>query len=128
MNFAEAIADNPPRLVVLFRQGPDGSEQFQWGVVGKAPVLSLIGGILVAQADLLRDEWVPECTNEEPAFALLWDAADRTTSHYLHPLIPRVPLVGMLETIKAMLVDSRLAQHVAAQSLIVGLDGRPMRQ
>lgn len=131
MSFADVIADNPPRLAVLFQRGQDGSEQFQWGVAGSIPMLSLIGGIVRVQASLLGDEWIPECDLPEgqpSALVIVWEKDDRTFSHYLSPEIPREPLVGMLETIKAMLVAGRLGQHSASQKVqLLGPDGSPMR-
>jgi hypothetical protein len=131
--FTEVMATNPPRLVVLFQRGPDGSEQFQWGVVGHIPVLSMIGQLIRVQADLVSGEWIPECESEPPgnhppALVVVWDGADRTLSHYVHSDIPAVPLAGMLETVKAMLVDSRVAAQAGAQkTLLLGPDGTPMR-
>ena len=128
MNYAETVLTNPPRLVVLFQRARDGSEQFQWGVVGNMPILSLIGGIAHVQADLVHGQWIPECDNDPPALVIAWDAADRTMSHFIHPGIPADAIVGMLETIKSMLVASRLGQHNASQKVeILGPDGRPMR-
>jgi hypothetical protein len=122
MGFAETMATNPPRMVVLFQRGHDGSEQFQWGVVGSIPILTLIGAIAQAQADLLGGDWMPEC--DKPALVITWVATDRTTYRFIHPDIPAEPLVGMLETIKSMLVASRMAQHAGANR-ILGPDGKP---
>ncbi len=127
-NFAEVMSTNPPRLVVQFQRGRDGGEQFQWGVVGAIPILTLIGYIGRVQADLVVDAWIPECDTSPPSLVVAWDARDRTLSHYVHPDVPTDPLGGMLETIKQMLVDSRLAQFAAAQrTQILGPDGQPMR-
>lgn len=125
-NFSETMSTNPARLVVLFQRGHDGAEQFQWGVVGKIPILTLIGGIISAQSDLVRCEWMPEC--DEVAFVMAWDADDGCLLNFLHPDIPCQALIGMLETIKALLVGSRVAQHMAAQrTILLGPDGQPMR-
>ena len=129
-DFAEVLATNPSRLVVTFRRGPDGSEQFQWGVVGNIPILSLIGHILEVQRELIQYEYIPECDAEgqPPALVIVWDVSEQTFKDYKHPAIPNVSLVGMLEVIKGLLVTSRMAQHMAAQQTrIVGPDGRPMR-
>ena len=128
MNFAECMATNPPRLVVLFQRGPGGEEQFQWGVVGSIPILSLVGNIAAVQAALIGMEWIPECTHDVPALVLAWDEGSRGMNHFVHDDIPNLPLVGMLETIKIALVGSRMGQHVVAQQVaILGPDGRPMR-
>ena len=128
MNYEEVIATNPPRLVVLFQRGRDGGEQFQWGVVGGIPVLTMVGYIARVQADLIAGGWVPECTHDVPALVIAWDAQHRELSHFVHPDIPTDSLVGMLEMVKSMLVASRMGQHTAAQKVeILGPDGKPMR-
>ncbi len=129
MSFAEAMAGNPPRVVVLYQRGADGAEQFQWGVVGAIPMLSLLGGIMGAQHDLCDGEWMPEPEGDgPPAFVGVWDASDGMFSYWKHRDIPDAPLCGMLEAIKSQLVASRMAQHSAAQRVqILGPDGRPMR-
>ena len=125
-NYAELMGTNPPRLVVLFRYGLDGSEQFEWGVVGAIPIVTLIGYISRVQMDLMGGGWIPECS--ESALAITWNQKNHSLQHFVHPSIPCYPLVGMLETIKAMLVDSRLAQHAAAQQIrLLGLDGQPVK-
>ena len=132
-NFAEVMSTNPPRLVVMFRRGVGGEEQFQWGVVSSIPILSLIGAIIEVQTDLSRGEWIPECDSDPPgdhppSLVIAWDAVEGEFLQFVNRDIPRRPLVGMLETIKAMLVDSRLAQNAAAQQTrILGVDGQPMR-
>lgn len=130
MNFEETMQSNPPRLVVQFQLGKDGSENFQWGIVGQIPMLSLIGGISAVQSCLTDNRWMPECTGEQPALVITWDAEHREMSCFLHNDIPTLPLSGMLEVIKSMLTASRTAQHMGAsrvESSVLGLDGRPMR-
>lgn len=128
-NFAEVIATNPPRLVVLFRYNPNtGVEEFQWGTAGgNIPILNTISAIMRVQADLLSNEWIPECTNPDPALCIVWGAESKTTQHFVHPDIPTDPLVGMLETIKFALIGSRMGQHQASQKIILGIDGKPAR-
>lgn len=128
-NFAEAMANNPPRLVVMFRHGEDGSEQFQWGVVGSIPVLTLIGAITRVQAELpLLEPGDLRRDTRESALVMAWDPATRIIDWFVHPDIPVDPLVGILETLKSALVDSRLAQQAAAQrTSIVGPDGKPIK-
>ncbi len=126
--FTEAMATNPPRLVVLFQRAPNGDERFQWGVVGNIPILSLIAALTRVQADLIACDWIPECDGEVPAMVVAWDAQDRTISYYLHPDIPHDPLIGMMETIKHALVNSKLAQpHQSQRVQLLGSDGQPMR-
>lgn len=127
-NFSDAMQGNPPRMVVQFGLQPDGSETFQWGIVGDIPILSLIGHIVRVQADLVSGAWVPECNapNQPPSLVVAWHADSRSLQHYLSPDIPVDPLCGMLETIKAALVMSRMGQRAAAhRTAILGPDGRP---
>ncbi len=127
--FAEAMATNPPRLVILFQRGGDGAEHFQWGTEKVMPALSLIGAIIRVQAELPLLEPGDERHDCNPsALVLAWDATTRTVQWFVNKDIPIEPLVGMLEVIKASLVGSRLAQHAAAQQMrIVGPDGQPIR-
>ena len=126
MNFDDTMQSNPPRLVVMWRIAEDGGEQYHWGISGKSvPILSLIGSIVESQFDIVNGEWIQECTNEQPAFVLAFDAVERSFSHFKHPDIPNESLVGMLEVIKQILVASRLAQQTAGVS-ILGPDGKVM--
>ena len=121
--FGTLMSTNPPRLVVLYRQGEDGTQQFQWGMVGTVPVLTLIGSLVEAQARIRHDS-VYKC--EESAFVVAWEG-DRP-SYWCHQDVPKTALLGMLETIKHSVVGGRLEQQAAAQRMqILGPDGSPMR-
>src|SRR5689334_11448355 len=127
--YSDLMKTNPPRLVVLFRRGDDGSEQFEWGIVGKFPSLTLLGCIHAAQDQLSRGEWTAECENEQPAFAIALDLHNQEVEFFKHPDIPIYPLVGMLETIKEMLTASKVSKHVASQNFrLMGPDGTPLRK
>jgi hypothetical protein len=129
MNFTEIMSKNLPRLVVLFQLDEDGADRFQWGIVGDIPILTLIGRLVTSQSRLSNGAWLPKCDTPQPAFVIAWDEETRVMSHFIHKDIPTEPLVGMLETIKAMLVDSRLAQHAAAQRVqLLGPNGEAVRQ
>lgn len=108
--FTDAIASNPPRLVVMFRRDESGQEQYQWGVVGNIPILSLIGYLGKVENDLTAGTWIPDCDNEQPALVVVWDQSDNSLSHYVHPDIPAWGLAGMVEVIRQILVGSRVAQ------------------
>lgn len=130
--FDAVLESNPPRLVVQARKDADGNEQYQWGVVGNIPVISLIGQIAYTQNDLLRNCWVLTCP--QPALVIVWDAATREFETFISPDLDTIPLVGMLELVKGALVSSRLAQAMAAQRVqmatqtrILGPDGNPVR-
>ena len=113
-NFAEVMANNPPRLVVQFRRH-DGGDQFQWGIVGHMPVLSLIGNITKIQRDLCVGEWIPGC--DQPVLVIAYDPTDGNFWQFVSSDISAESLVGMLEVIKAMLVNSRMAQHAGANQV-----------
>lgn len=129
MTFQELMAVNAPRLVVLHRRGGDGTDHFQWGVVGNIPILTLIGYLIKVQNELVADDvYMPEC--DQAALVIVWDEEHNELAHYKHASIPNEPLAGMLEVIKTALTMSRVAQHSAAQKVqppILGPDGRPVR-
>lgn len=124
-NPTDKIAPDTARMVIQFQRARDGSEQYQWGIVGTIPILTLIGQICHVQAELTDSEWIPEWEGDK-ALVVVWDAVDKTMSHYKHPDIPPDSLLGMLEIIKIALVSSRIAQHNAANQVILGPDGRPI--
>ena len=124
--FIDTMKSDPPRMVVLFRYGSNGNEEFQWGVVSSIPILTLIGHIKRVQVELIEAAPIMAC--DQQALVITWDVKARQFWDFVHPDIPVDPLVGMLETIKGALVDSRLAQQAAAQrTRIVGPDGQPVR-
>lgn len=118
------IEENTPRLVVLFN-GEGGGERFQWGIVGAMPLLTLIGSIVRVQAELAFRAADP-CS--EPALIIVWREKTKKVDWYVNPSIPVDPLVGMLECVKATLVATHIARSAAAQQIILGPDGRPMRR
>ena len=131
VTFEDVKAVNPPLLAIVFKRGPSGEELFEWGTVKYIPILSLIGAIVEAQRDLVSNEYIPEC--DRPAFVIALDETDQDGGHmikwFTHPDIPIHPLVGVLEVIKSMLVDSRLAQVAGPVNRVsvLGPDGHPMR-
>ncbi len=129
MKFAD-IQNDTPRLVVMFRRPAPNQEQFQWGIVGKLPVLTLIGYIHRVQVELPLIE--PQDTRyhcPESALVIVWDVDNLVFHWFVHPDIPMDSLVGMLETIKAAMVDSKLAQQVRNQQVgLLGPDGQPIKR
>ncbi len=124
-DFAEFIQDRP-RLVVLYRRGGDNSDQFSWGVVGGINILNLIAQISRAQADMMAETWIPECDHSPSAFVIAIDE-NHDFCMFKSSDIPTDPLIGMLEIVKALLVGSRVSQHLGSQRVpILGPDGRPI--
>jgi hypothetical protein len=126
----ELVKANAPRLVVMFKRQEDGSEQFQWGMSGKMPLLTLVGCVINAQYSLIHSQdssrEIQECG--ENAFVIAFDPDSTQVIYFCHKDIPTTPLVGMLETIKTALINSRVGQHmVNQQTPILGPDGKPMR-
>ena len=128
-NFAELLQTNPPRLVIKFRYAGDGSEQFEWGIEGKMPLLSIIGKLLEVQHCLWADPHDDEYDCPEQAVVIMWDASTSTFRWFIHKDTPVDAMNGMLETVKMALMQARAVQHAAAQRMqspILGPDGRPM--
>lgn len=139
-DFHEAMQANPPRLVVQFGRQPDGSESFMWGIVGAIPLMSLVGAVVKIQHDLCSgDTYIPEMEGNPPALVIEWGDQEREFRFWKHIEIPTDPLVGMLDTIRFQLCNSRMGQHAAAQRValpqpqtkqpphILGPDGHPMK-
>lgn len=122
------IAQDTPRLVIMFRQ--DGNEErFQWGIVGKVPVLTLVGCIARIQTELpLIEPGDARHDCPESALVVAWDENSPKFVWFVNPIIPVDSLVGMMEMVKATLVDTHIARQVAAQQLILGPDGQPARR
>lgn len=124
----ESVQQDTPRLVVVFQRDEQGNERFQWGTVGTMPVLTLLGYITRIQAELAFRS-PPECGMS--SLVIAWDAAERKIGYWVDPCIPIDPLVGMLETIKGVLVSSQSARTpppiITPKRGLLGPDGRPMR-
>ena len=125
----ENIEQDTPRLVVMFKREGD-KEMFQWGMVGALPILTTIGCIVRVQAELSVKESYEHKGHNTPESALViaWDGEENEFEWFVHPDIPVDSLVGMLETIKVTLTGSYMARQAAAQQLLLGPDGRPMRR
>lgn len=124
MNFGDIKQDTCRLVVMFFRRGPDGGEQFQWGIVGALPILTLIGYITRVEFNMVNQ--LAEQRNDCPEMALViaWDG--QVFDWWIHREIPVDPMVGMLETIKIALVGSATAQRALAQrTQLLGPDGKP---
>jgi hypothetical protein len=128
VRFHDVVKQDTPRLVVQFSRPAPGKEGFQWGIVGQFPVLSMVGYLSYVQRAVVEDDGFDrECP--ESALVIAWDAATNRFDYFVHPDIPEYSLAGMLEVIKAALVDSQLVQHVRNQQVgLVDGTGRPVRK
>lgn len=124
VKFYDIVKNETPRVVVMFRRDGD-KELFQWGMVGGVPILALVGQIVRVQAELAFRK-PEECP--ESALVIAYIAESRKFDWFVHPDIPVESLVGMLETIKVMILDSHMAKQIGAQKVqLLGPDGQPMR-
>ncbi len=120
------LKQDTPRVVVMFK-GEDDKELFQWGMIGKMPILTLIGCIVRVQEELSASFLQPEACPES-SLVIAWDDEKREFSWFVHPSIPIDSLVGMLETIKMTILATLAAQQASNQQMILGPDGRPVRR
>src|SRR3954468_11471891 len=127
MKFNE-IKNETPRLVVLFTPKEDGTEQFKWGMVGKIPILTLLGSLVRIQSELFFKAG-GECP--EKAFVMVWDDETRKMEWFIHPDIPLDPLAGMVDRIRMDYHTQQAAYEAmraghGGQTMILGPDGRPI--
>lgn len=127
--FDMLVKEDTPRLVIMFKREGD-KEMFQWGIVGEIPMLSLIGGLTMAQIELTTVDTASITSHDcpESAFVLAWNAGLKTTEWFIGINIPVDSMIGMIETIKATLNATNMAHQMASQQFILGPDGRPARR
>ena len=138
--YTDTVKQDTPRLVVLFKRGDKGEEQFTYGVVGLIPITSLTGAIVAAQNEMSmmqfegvahwRIDWerfIADHECPESAFVLAFDPVSGVFCWFVHADIPVYQLLGMLETVKASLVGAQMAQMVNQQRTgLVAPDGKPI--
>lgn len=125
--FFDTMKQDTPRLVVMYRND-NGKDMFQWGIVGQMPLMPLIGSIIRVQVSLSIAPQVEESDDEYcPQPALVIARSEENQVWFVNPTIPVDALLGMLETIKITLTETQLARKAAAQQLILGPDGQPIR-
>lgn len=122
--FYDKVTQDTPRLVIMFKR--DGEKElFQWGFIGQIPLLTLVGALIRVQAELTFKA-AQECP--ESALVITWNNEIKKIDWYVHPSIPVDSLVGMIETVKATILATHGAKQLAAQQLILGPDGKPVRR
>lgn len=130
-SFSEVVREDTPRLVVAFKC-EDNKEMYQWGMVGSIPILDLLASIIEVQGKLVSDPNTQYNECPQPALVITWDVEARRPRWFVHPDIPVYSLVGMLDTIRATIVNTHLARMAAAQQMhgsgILGPDGQPFRR
>lgn len=120
----ENIKPNTPRLVITFEWVGE-KENFQWGLGGPIPLMTLIGNLTRVQSDIYLKSIDP-CP--EQGFVMAWDQDSRKMSWFLHSAVPVDSLVGMIDAIKLVILSQHLARQMSAQQNILGPDGNPMRR
>ena len=129
--FTDSVQQDTPRLVVTFQRSDD-DELFNWGIVGKMPILTLVGYITRVQSELVYRTPDP-C--EPSALVIVWNATTKQFNYFIHPDIPTDSVVGMLDLIKFTLVNTHIARQMASQqqqvtpsqSKLIGPNGAPLR-
>ena len=120
------IKQDTPRLIVEFKRSADGKEQFGWGMVGQMPMLTLIGAVARAQADL---QFRTLDNIPHTALVIALDVDTGKFHSFTNPEIPVDSLIGMLESVKMTLVQAQMTQMQRQAELgIVGPNGRPIPQ
>ena len=124
--FRNVVKQETPRLVIIFQREGD-KENFQWGMVGNIPVLSLIGHMVRVQAELpLLEPGDARHHCPESALVIAWDDEHRTFDWFINPNIPMDPLVGMMDMIRMTLLSQHMVRHMVTQQPILGPDGKPI--
>ncbi len=127
--FGDVVRPGQAFLAVAQLVVPDGTKQFQWGMAGQIPLLSLVGGIVRIQQELFLRSPNP-C--RAPALVLAWEPEGPETAGrlewFLNSQIDLDALCGYLETVKLTILGTYQARQAAAQQVqmkVLGPDGRP---
>lgn len=119
--FTKLMEGNPPRLMVRHRKDESGQDQFEWGITGGMPVLDLIGFL----AKFQRVEGTIQ--DEVRALVIIWIPEMNDFEWFIHRNMPENGTLGVVESIKSLLIDSRNAQAVTSKRVeILGPTGQPL--
>lgn len=141
--FVEVMSKNPPHLAVKYQQDDEGKDHFAWRMQGSMPLMSLIGfvghRVLPAVARGTTDP-VHLCASDPGGGRMLVVAwTGERFQWFVDMRVPRDPLCGMLETIKAVLIQTSLNQQaqqamrqqaerpVEVRTPLLGPNGQPLR-
>lgn len=122
--FADVVKQDTARIVIKCERN-GGKEQFQWGMVGKMQLLTVVGFITRTQAELITHD-----RSEEPCpemALVIAETGPGVFEWFIHPDMPVDSTIGMLETIKITLLGTQMAQQTANRQLLLGPNGQPMR-
>lgn len=127
--FQQVMAKNPPHVAIKYVRGETrDQDQYSYGVNGSMPLSQLVGFITRVQAELVFRN--PEICDDDIC-VLAYDASTHRMQWFVDPKIPVDALVGTLEMIKCILVDSQIASMMEAaqrrvQTGLVGANGTPI--
>lgn len=133
--YTDNVKPDTPRLIVRYKV-EDNKEMFEWGHIGAIPVLNLICQIIQIQNRLSYSlMWLTKRTLEseqrncpEQALIVTYNPDDKEFDWYINDKIPFGPIVGYLEMVKLAMITTPVAARAAAQHIILGTDGQPMRR
>lgn len=127
--FQQLMAKNPPHVVVKYVRGATREDDtYSYAINGSMPMGQLIGFIVRVQAELAF-------RNPDPCDKDLCVIAFNSSTHkfewFVDGSIPVDPLVGTLELVKALLVDSQMSHILQAAAAkqrtgLVSQDGKPL--
>lgn len=115
--YSEVVKEDTPRLIVKFRIHEDGKDDYEWGVIGQIPLLQLVGAVLDVQAEMCESVgWQLEVkgkTCPDQQLVIVYDKS--LFSWFVHRDYPKYGMLGMLDIIRATLVDTIRATQAQQQ-------------
>lgn len=110
-SLAEVMAENPPRLVITYKLKGE-QQQFDWGMVGQLPMLSIIGKLVEVSSDILigremQQRYYDSVQYPGQPMSLVIAQGHLNSSAFvwfMHRDIPHTELIGMIETIRMGLI------------------------
>lgn len=131
--FTEIVKEDTPRIIIKFEFDEQGRDQYEWGNIGNIPLMSLIGGIVNVQVELsdisldrlvIHDKICPD-----QMLVITWDKDTKDFDWFVHRNVPKYGMLGMLDLIRATMVDSiRARQSTIQQPTLVDINGQPIRR
>lgn len=128
--YADIVKQDTPRIVIKFKFDDEGKDQYEWGNVGTIPVMAMIGAIVKTQIELVSIEtdrlglYNKLCP--EQMLVIAWDRDNNTFHWFMHKDTPKYGILGMLDLIRATLVDSIRMRQAAQQPTILDPTGQPI--
>lgn len=127
--FQQVMEKKPPHVIVKYIRGETREQdQYSYGVHGSIPLAQLVGYIIRVQAELVFRNPDP-C--DEGLCVIAFDPHTNKMQWFVDSKIPVDPLVGTLELVKCILIDSQMASIMEAtqkrvQTGLVAANGTPI--